>query len=106
MKGKPIETAIGRIEPSMGAGKDSGDKTTTGKPINAGVIFMTMQGGTASFKHKGRKVKIGFTTIVPTGALLLRAPNGRQFVLNIEKVIRHAIDNGLLDPDLKFEPVP
>lgn len=100
MKGKPIETDIGCIQPSL-----LGDKTTTGEAITAGSLYMTMNGGTATLTHAGEKVKIAFRSILPTGALLIESPTGRQFVLSIEKVINHAIDSGLLDDQLKFEPL-
>jgi len=97
-RGKAIETPIGKIEPSM-----KGDFTKDDVEINAGHLYMTMQGGVATFNDGGKEIKIEFSSIVPTGATLLRAPGGRHFVLDLEKLIKHAIDHGLLDDELRFE---
>ncbi len=98
IKAKDIQTPLGRIIPSL-----KGDCTRSGEEITASSMFMTMQGGKATLKHKGKKIEIDFTSIVPSGATLLRAPNGRQFALDIEKLINHAMVYGLLDPELRFE---
>jgi hypothetical protein len=81
IKAKAIETSIGRIEPAL-----KGDKTVDGDEINAGHLYMTMQGGIATFKDGKKEIKIEFSSIVPTGATLLRAPGGRHFVLDLSRV--------------------
>jgi hypothetical protein len=62
-----------------------------------------MQGGIATFKDGKKEIKIEFSSIVPTGATLLRAPGGRHFVLDLQKLIEHAIEHGLLNDELRFE---
>jgi hypothetical protein len=86
----------------MSTGKDA-DMTTDGEKINAGHLYMTMQGGHAIAEIGGKEFKIEFSGIVPTGAILLRAPNGRHFVMSMSKLINHAIEHGLLDKKLRFE---
>jgi hypothetical protein len=98
IKGIPIETAIGRIVPSM-----EGDFIRDGSEITAGSMFMTMAGGKAKLKHKGKQVEIDFSCTPNGSAIILRAPGGRHFVTSMEKLINHAIEYGLLDPELRFE---
>jgi hypothetical protein len=96
-KAKPIETEVGEILPSL-----EGDKLKDGSEINSGSMFMTMNGGTATLKHEGKKVVIDVTATL-AGSTVLRAPNGRQFHIDIGRLINHAIAHGLLDPELRFE---
>jgi hypothetical protein len=103
IKAKAIETSIGKIEASMSG--EHPDFTTSGDKINAGHLYMTMQGGKAIYEKDGKEIVIEFSSIVPTGATLLQAPNGRHFVLSLSKLINHAIEHGLLDEKLRFEPL-
>ena len=104
IKAKPIETSVGQIIASMGGSKaKDADKLTSGETVNAGSMFMTMEGGHAIYQKDGKDIRIEFSSIVPTGETLLRAPNGRQFKLSLSKLINHAIEHGLLDKKLRFE---
>jgi hypothetical protein len=96
-EGKPIETAVGRLYPSL-----KGDFTRDGTAINKGSMFFTMAGGVATIEHDGQPVKIDIASQL-SGATVLRAPNGRQFTVDLEKLIEHAIENGLLNAELRFE---
>jgi hypothetical protein len=104
IKAKAIETSIGKIEASLHSDSNGGgDMLTSGEKINAGHFYMTMQGGFAIYEKDGKEIKIRFDAMVPTGAMILTAPNGRKFVLSLSKLITHAIENGLLDDKLRFE---
>lgn len=95
VKGKPIQTSIGEIRAAMG------DKTKDERLINAGSLYMLFTSFKGSLTHKGKQIK--FTGDASGSTLVLYAPNGRVFKTNIEKIVDHAIENGWLDADLKFE---
>lgn len=97
IKGKPIETEFGQIIPGVGR-----DKIKGGAQINAGSMFMQMNAGTATFIHGGKSIKIDVGVTPTGGTLILTTPNRRMFVTNIQKVIKHAVANGLLDDELEF----
>jgi hypothetical protein len=97
IRAKPVETEVGEILACV-----SGDKLKDGSAINSGSMFMTMHGGKATLKHKGKTITIGIAATLG-GSTILHAPNGRTFHIKLEKLINHAIAHGLLDPKLRFE---
>lgn len=96
IRAKPIQTSIGNILPSL-----EKDKLKDGRDITAGSLFMLFTSFKGSIAHKGKQVK--FTGGASGGTVVMYAPSGRIFATNIEKLVEHAIENGWLDPDLKFE---
>jgi hypothetical protein len=97
IQAKPIETEFGTLYPSIS------EKLKNGKTTNSGVItgFHT-HAGEATLNHKGKKRKIDISAGI-NGSTIIRAENGRWFVVSIEKLINHAIEAGMLDDGMKFE---
>lgn len=93
IKAQRIPTPVGEIIASV-----ANDKLKNGREINSGVMFMQTTSATATMTD-GTKYMIG-----ASGAdLVITAPSGRMFKTDAQKLIDHAVDYGLIDPNLKFE---
>lgn len=103
VKAKPIETEIGEIQASMGGDGKTTDRVKGGEFVNAGSLYMCMSASKATFKHEGRQRTVEIATNM-NGATILFADNGRKFVVDMQKLINHAIEAGLFKEPLVFEP--
>lgn len=98
VKAQPIETPFGNLYPNI-----SNDRLEDGREITSGSMFMQIHAGVATVTHKKKKVEINIGSGL-NGSTVLLVPGGRYFVLDLQKFIQHAIDNGFLDDSLKFAP--
>lgn len=93
IKAKPRKTALGTITPGF-------NDTLNGQKITMSSFPMGMHAGKATMTHNGKSHEI--TIIQNIGASISLSGPKRHFNLDLQKLVEHAIENGLLDDVIDF----
>lgn len=93
MKAKNITTDLGHITAGF-------SDTVNGQKITSSSVYMSMHAGTATVRHDGNAHEI--TILHTLNASLALQGKHRTFYLDLQKIISHAIEAGLLKDTIDF----